>query len=316
MSGLELLVVGWLVAFAAMSRLRILWGPPGAVLLTVGGIALGVLCWQNPQLHDQLLGADRGPATAFIAAVFVTVWWSLWETHSAKPHRRFAPRSVRWNGFSRTDWILGFGLVGLAILGAWLLPPSFARPGDPSSHHWSLAAMDAWGPSTRIWWILGFLAAAALPWFDVEEREHSEPRGRRREVGLAFFLWTGLYLVPTWAVAHGLLANHAAPTPSISLADRFWVAWLGMATPTSALWRELPGFLVLVAGLILVTVVFPRWRASRGLVRHYVKTLGARGYGLAAMVVLALGLLVLTLLGRWFFGWGPWLEFPEWGTVL
>lgn len=156
--------------------------------------------------------------------------------------------------------------------------------------------------------LLVLVLALALPWLDPEDPEDG---GRHRLVMVVAGTVLGLFLVPMllWWLGVPLAEGRG-------LARRVWEDWLGRPAPRGLLLRELPGLCLLAVYFLVPTLVLPRWRASRGLLRAYRRRLGG-GRFVLAMVSLALLLLpVFLLLSRELLGLGPWLDWGEWGIRL
>lgn len=312
-----------LLVFALIFRARWLWGPVGGGLMLLTLLALVAWAVFDPLVRRQLLGPERLPLALFATAVVFTFWRHLLDERTRPLEERFAPRPVEDSVGSPTAGAPAVGervavlVVALAGVLALLAP---SRPvvgeavGGEIGWPWYLAAFGLWhellGPAAVLL-PCGLLALlVVLPWIDPDPpRDAAEPRGRRREVTVFAAIWLALYLLPA-----GLALFSAGPPRAAQpLSMRLW-DWLGPVPPSSPLVREAPGLLLVAGWLLLPLLIFPRWRASRGLARTYRNRLGPWRARFVLLLLLLLALPPLRLLSRELMGVGAWIHLPEWGV--
>lgn len=300
-------------------------------------VGLGLLCWVaaigcavfHPQLRELMFSAQHLPATLCVAVTPLVAWWTR-RQHSPPTLLDIPQEPEPSSGFGRGDGLVALGVVGfVACLALFIEPPVGPAAGElllPSRLPWYLAGWQEMRTVIRpglggviVWLIVAGLLA--LPYLEVTPDDPSESGSRREATRLFLFfslvlgfvpMVVGVYLRDAQWRLQGLLGPRQQDADPLGLADAFWLHGVGMAPPQAWFWRQLPGLFAIAAYLVVLWVVLPRWRASRGLFQRYRKALGEPRYRAALVLFAALGWVPLKLAVYWLFAIGDWVVLPFW----
>jgi len=316
-----------LLLFFAAVRWRLAERRVGAVTLLAvlaAPVAAGVA---DPDFRSRLLAPERLPAA--VAAAATAIFLVLLLARS-RADADATDDGAGWRAPSRRE-LDAVVAVALAFV-AWVafVPTPLGAPADPGSppdparFPWFFAGFQELRHYLEPWFagvllpVLFLAALFALPHLDLAAtgEEIGSRRGRHEEV-VAFLFGALLLGVAPMVIAVFLRGPHWQPIDPfapVPLSELFWCGWLGRnAPPLEPLVRELPGLLFLAGYLVMVPVVLPRWKATRGVFGRYRKGLGGLRYYFAVVLGLVFLLVPLKMYGRWLLDLGRWIHFPELG---
>ncbi|MEM7352272.1 MAG: hypothetical protein AAF657_15835 [Acidobacteriota bacterium] len=329
-----------LVLFALSRGAKLPWTIAGGVGLATLVTALLGFGLGDPVFRSRVLHPERLPVVVLLLASGAVLWWEMYRIRQREEVRPTPPEAppadLSTATFSTADVAAATSIGLLIVLGAAFMPAPLGGIADPSSQPelvkapWLLAGLQELGQQVAPLWalvVLPFLFCLglfALPYLEADD-DSADPRLRGLFLFGWFFLWIGPLVVasllrgPHWN-AFGPFESWDATRPAMSVAlplsDRFWIEWLGIPQPARWWIRELPGLLFVAAYGLLLPRQLMRWRMTAERARTYREALGGWRFYAAVVWTLAILIVPLQLVSRWWLGIGDWINIPELGFRL
>ena len=331
----------WLFALALMLFLtthgsRWPWTRSGGALCLAVTVVLVGGALREPSFRQSVLHPERLPVALLLLATGAVLWFEMHRSRRLDQETVQLPADdtpfERSAGSpSTTDAVVTTILILTLVVCAGLRPATLGVLADPAIRPdlakapWFLVGLqeltvyfDPWVAygALPILFVAGLLG---LPFLQIGAARQRTARA------LFLFGWLFLWL---WPMAVGALLRgpdwrffgpfEPWTTPRLeipeatTLARVFWIHGLKTVEPTRWWIRELPGLLLIIGYFGLLPVLLARWRLTRDLFASYRDSLGTWRFTCATAWVLTVLLVPLKMYGRWLWGIGYWIHFPEW----